>query len=97
MANLSEGTSLDAAVQSEDRGTGNYGQMLAVRHVAKMLGVHESTVRVWADLGVLESYRIGARQDRRIPIKAVLRILEVSKQWPRFGPSKSRENGGAQG
>jgi excisionase family DNA binding protein len=66
-------------------------RLLAVRHVAELLGIHESTVRMWADTNVLESYRIGPRQDRRIPIESVQRILEVSRQWPHYGPASRRE------
>ena len=66
-------------------------RLLAVRHVAELLGIHESTVRMWADTNVLESYRIGPRQDRRIPIESVQRILEVSKQWSHYGPAGRRE------
>ena len=58
-----------------------YNRMLAVRHVAQLLGIHESTVRMWADSGVLESYRIGPRQDRRIPLECVTRTLEAAKRW----------------
>ena len=50
-------------------------ELLAVRHVARLLGVHESTVRHWADSGVLESFRIGPRQDRRITAESVRRTL----------------------
>jgi excisionase family DNA binding protein len=62
-------------------------RLLAVRHVAQLLGIHESTVRMWADSNVLESYRIGPRQDRRIPIESVQRILEASRNWPHYGPA----------
>ncbi len=55
-------------------------RMLAVRHVARMLGVHESTVRMWADSGVLDSYRIGPRHDRRIPLESVMRTLEAAQK-----------------
>lgn len=55
-------------------------RMLAVRHVARMLGVHESTVRMWADSGVLHCYRIGPRHDRRIPLESVMRTLEAEQK-----------------
>ncbi len=59
----------------------NDRRMLAVRHVARLLGIHENTVRMWADSGILESYRIGPRQDRRIPAESVGRMLEAAKRW----------------
>ena len=55
-------------------------RMLAVRHVARMLGVHESTVRMWADSGVLHCYRIGPRHDRRIPLESVMKTLEAAQK-----------------
>lgn len=65
---------------SEDSAQADRTRMLAVRHVAKLLGIHETTVRMWADSGVLESYRIGPRQDRRIPAEAVNRVLEAARR-----------------
>jgi len=41
------------------------GQLLKVKEVARMLHIHENTVRRWSDKGVLKSYRIGTRGDRR--------------------------------
>jgi excisionase family DNA binding protein len=39
--------------------------MLSSTEAARMLGVHPNTVRGWADKGILRSYRIGPRGDRR--------------------------------
>lgn len=39
--------------------------MLTIGDVAQCLGVHPNTVRVWSDKGILKSYRIGPRRDRR--------------------------------
>ncbi len=50
--------------------------MLRVKEVADLLGIHPNTVRIWTDSGVLTSYRIGPRRDRRIPIAAVRLLLE---------------------
>ena len=41
------------------------GQLLKVKEVARILHIHENTVRRWSDKGVLKSYRIGSRGDRR--------------------------------
>jgi excisionase family DNA binding protein len=38
---------------------------LTTADVARMLNVHTNTVRRWSDRGVLRTYRIGPRQDRR--------------------------------
>ena len=55
-------------------------KLLAVREVARLLGVHVNTVRMWADYGILDSYRIGQRRDRRIPMEAVRRLLEIGRR-----------------
>ena len=39
--------------------------MLTVGEVAQLLGLHISTVRRWSNSGVLKSYRINPRGDRR--------------------------------
>ena len=41
------------------------GVMLTTTAVAQFLGVHPNTVRHWSEIGILESYRIGPRGDRR--------------------------------
>ena len=39
--------------------------MLTTSEVARILSVHINTVRRWSNQGVLKSYRIGSRGDRR--------------------------------
>ena len=39
--------------------------MLTVGEVAKLVYVHENTVRRWSDQGKLKAFRIGPRSDRR--------------------------------
>ncbi len=41
------------------------GPMLTVREVAKLLHIHVNTVRRWSDQGIIKSYRITRRGDRR--------------------------------
>jgi excisionase family DNA binding protein len=43
----------------------NIDQMLTIRDVARLLNVHINTIRRWNNQGVLKSYRIGSRGDRR--------------------------------
>ena len=50
--------------------------LLRVKDVAELLGIHPNTVRVWADSGVLTSYRVGPRKDRRIPFAAIRLMLK---------------------
>ncbi len=39
--------------------------MLTISEVAQLLNVHINTVRRWSNQGILKSYRIGSRGDRR--------------------------------
>ena len=39
--------------------------MLATSEVARLFGVHASTVRRWSEQGIIKAYRIGPRGDRR--------------------------------
>jgi excisionase family DNA binding protein len=39
--------------------------LLTIRHVANLLNVHINTVRRWSRKGILKSYRISPRGDRR--------------------------------
>lgn len=41
------------------------GKMLTVSEAARYMSVHPNSVRRWADMGLLPSYRIGSRGDRR--------------------------------
>lgn len=40
-------------------------RFLTVREVAELLHVHSNTARRWSDLGLIKSYRVGPRGDRR--------------------------------
>lgn len=39
--------------------------MLKTSDLARLLGIHPNTVRRWSNQGLLKSYRIGPRGDRR--------------------------------
>ena len=41
------------------------GKMLTVSEAARYMSVHPNSVRRWADMGLLPSYRTGSRGDRR--------------------------------
>ena len=49
--------------------------MLAPSEVARLLNVHINTVRRWSNQGILMSYRIGSRGDRRFWREAVTSFL----------------------
>jgi excisionase family DNA binding protein len=50
--------------------------MLTTRDVARILNVHINTVRHWSDQGIVKSYRIGSRGDRRFKKTDVDAIFE---------------------
>jgi hypothetical protein len=52
--------------------------MLTATELASKLMVSASTVRRWSDLGLIKSYRIGPRGDRRFLINEVLDSVEGS-------------------
>jgi len=51
------------------------GSMLTVREVARLLHIHSNTVRRWSDQGVIRSYRIGPRGDRRFQTEDIAGFL----------------------
>jgi excisionase family DNA binding protein len=49
--------------------------MLKVKEVAELLRVHRNTVRRWSDNGLIKSYRITPRGDRRFRQKDIAQFL----------------------
>ena len=41
------------------------GTMLTTSEVSRMLHVHINTIRRWSDKGMIKTYRVGSRGDRR--------------------------------
>ena len=65
--------------------------LLRASEAASLLSVHVNTVRNWSNLGILPSFRIGPRGDRRFrkkdTVTAVLifqqiGLLKPNKEWP---------------
>ena len=54
--------------------------MLTVAEVAQLLHVHPNTVRNWSDNGLLKSYRLGYRGDRRFSLDDVNRLLVIRQR-----------------
>ena len=49
--------------------------MLTVKDVARLLHIHVNTARRWSDQGIIKSYRITRRGDRRFRREDILRYL----------------------
>jgi excisionase family DNA binding protein len=49
---------------------------------AKFLNVHINTVRRWSDQGIIKTYRIGPRGDRRFAREDVMAFLAATQQQP---------------
>jgi excisionase family DNA binding protein len=54
--------------------------MLTASEVARLLNVHINTVRRWSNQGVLGTYRIGARGDRRFHREDIINFLSYKKE-----------------
>jgi len=54
--------------------------MLTIGDVSKLLGVHANTVRRWSESGILKTYRIGPRGDRRFRREDIDNFLSTSFQ-----------------
>ena len=61
--------------------------MLTVKDVAVILNIHVNTVRRWSDQGILKSFRITSRGDRRFRQQDIARFLA---EYNDFNTNKSR-------
>jgi len=58
--------------------------MFTTGEVARLLNVHINTVRRWTNRGVLKTYRIGSRGDRRFDQEDIDNFLEQESETRRF-------------
>ena len=49
--------------------------MLTTTEVSRLLHVHPNTLRRWSDRGIIRTYRIGPRADRRFRQDDIARFL----------------------
>ena len=50
--------------------------VLTTKDVAVILGIHQNTVRRWSDLGLLRSFRVSQRGDRRYRYQDITSFLD---------------------
>jgi excisionase family DNA binding protein len=70
--------------------------MLTAADVARVLGIHTNTVRRWSAKGILKSYRIGPRRDRRFKredIEGFLKGEESAARHPSWEVQEISGNG----
>jgi excisionase family DNA binding protein len=53
--------------------------LLTTAEAAEILNVHINTVRRWSDKGIVETYRIGSRGDRRLRQGDIDKLLRKSQ------------------
>lgn len=54
----------------------NIGKILTTGQAAELLNSHVNTLRRWSNMGILATYRVGTREDRRYLKSDLLRLLE---------------------
>jgi len=71
--------------------------MLTTSDVARLLNVHINTVRRWSNQGIIKTYRIGSRGDRRFRQEDIASFLsqesrtaKVSREETSFDRPSSR-------
>jgi excisionase family DNA binding protein len=60
--------------------------MLTIKDVARLLNIHVNTARRWSDQGIIKSYRISCRGDRRFRQEDIARFLA---EYNEFNMNKS--------
>ena len=64
------------------------GLMLTVREVAQLIHIHQNTVRRWSDKGIIKSYRITHRGDRRFKQDDIASFMA---EFTPYGNNQKRE------
>ena len=54
-------------------------KMLTVREASQVLSVHPNTLRKWSDRGMIPTYRIGNRRDRRFVMSDLVDFMDRSR------------------
>ena len=53
-----------------------FTRTVPVGEASQILSVHPNTLRKWSDSGLIPSYRIGQRRDRRFAVSDLLAFME---------------------
>ena len=71
--------------------------MLTTSDVARLLNIHINTVRRWSNQGVLKTYRIGSRGDRRFRQEDIASFLSQELRKAELGENSFEKStsGGA--
>ena len=64
--------------------------MLRVGEAARILHIHPNTLRKWSSDGLIPSYRIGRRRDRRFSLEDLVSFLKAGGTGPQDQPELSR-------
>jgi excisionase family DNA binding protein len=51
-------------------------KLLTTRQAAEILSVHENTIRRWSEKGIINTFRIGPRADRRFTESEIIALCE---------------------
>ena len=54
----------------------NWPNLLNIKQVSQILGVHPDTLRTWDNQGRLKAVRLSARKDWRFSQEDILKIIE---------------------
>jgi len=63
--------------------------MLTTSDVARLLNIHINTVRRWSNQGILKTYRIGSRGDRRFRQEDITSFLLQESRTMKVGEEKT--------
>ena len=75
---------------SPERVSPRYSErLLKVKEASDILCVHPNTVRVWSEGGLLPTYRIGPRRDRRFRMSDVEALLRLPLKQQGAVPRRS--------
>lgn len=66
--------------------------LLTIREAAEFLHVHTNTLRRWSDIGLVSSYRICERGDRRFSKEDLMRFLSDFKVYKDTTQDKDRNS-----